>query len=69
MIIANDRRKRKTLMETWMDRPEMEKLDPVKRELLMRAYRPVSYTHLDVYKRQPFGLNTITSFLLGLLAS
>lgn len=26
-------------METWMDRPEMEKLDPVKRELLMRAYR------------------------------
>ena len=32
------------------------------------SMRPVSYTHLDVYKRQPYGtkaLNAIFTFLLS----
>ena len=34
----------------WMD--HIDSMEELKRGITLRAYGPVSYTHLDVYKRQ-----------------
>ena len=48
------------LLEPYMQKVKVT-TQPARIEYFMRTFQPVSYTHLDVYKRQPFKCSGLMS--------